>query len=372
MIHRKMWLVLMAAMIMLGCPVVACAGGPVETNIFAVQGVEVDVTDKDAASAKNKALVDVQMKAIVMLARRLGNESLATVIAGMEAKDVLPLLKSLSIEEENTGPGRYIGKFTVRFLPTKIYNLFAQYGVNVAADQAIPMLVIPLWKTPEGLVLWGDNPWRRAWTDLHAGQTQVPIIIPLGDLEDANAVTLEDVLELSPVKLESLRRRYGAKTVLVTTAEAIEGGGIRATMAGNSELGKITFDKTFTSEPPSPEASAAIAASRFHAVMVDKYRSDKQKAVAQSEAEGGFGGDGESASIPVTVPFASPSEWNGIRSRILSTPGVIGVDVSTLAGNGAVIRLMYVGDLTEMQNSIQEMGLTLSQVGGSWIIQPLT
>ena len=119
MIYRSVWLVLVATMIMLGLAVGAHAAGPVETSVFAVQGVEADVTDKDVATAKNKALFDVQMKAIVMLAQRLGNETFAAEIAKLEAKDVLPLLKSLSIEQEGTGPGHYIGKFTVRFIPDK-------------------------------------------------------------------------------------------------------------------------------------------------------------------------------------------------------------------------------------------------------------
>ena len=38
----------------------ATASGPIETSIFAVQGVDVDVTSTDAASAKNQALMDVQ------------------------------------------------------------------------------------------------------------------------------------------------------------------------------------------------------------------------------------------------------------------------------------------------------------------------
>ena len=52
MIYRRLWLFLVATMIMLG-PVYAA--GPVETSVFAVQGVEADVTDKDVATAKNKA-----------------------------------------------------------------------------------------------------------------------------------------------------------------------------------------------------------------------------------------------------------------------------------------------------------------------------
>ncbi len=367
MILRYVWLVLMATMLMLGAPGGGFAAGPVETSVFAVQGVAADVTDKDVATAKNKALFEVQMKAIVMLAQRLGNETFAAEVAKLEPKDVLPLLKSLSIEEEGTAPGHYIGKFTVRFLPDKVGKLFASYGVTVVSEQATPMLVLPIWKAPEGTVLWEDNLWRAAWLNLHAEQSLVPLIVPIGDLEDTAAITAQDVLNLDPIKLEALRRRYGTRTVLIAIAEPAEGNGVHATMNGESDLGKMTFDKVYTAEPATLEGSAALAATRFHAVMVDKYKSDK----AQASAGEASSDAGVSSSIPVAVPFSSPSEWNAIRSRILSAPGIIGVDVSTLAGDGAVIRLMFVGDLLEVQTSMQATGLQLSQVGGNWVIQAL-
>jgi hypothetical protein len=363
MIYQRLWLVFVATMIMLGLSV-AYAAGPVETNIFAVQGVAADVTDKDVATAKNKALFDVQMKAIVMLAQRLGNETFAAEIAKLEPKDVLPLLKSLSIEEEGTGPGHYIGKFTVRFIPEKVQRLFESYGVAVVSEQATPMLVLPIWKTADSTQLWEENLWRTAWLNLHAEQSLVPLIVPIGDLEDTAAITAQDVLNLDPIKLEALRRRYGTRTILVAIAEPAEGNGVRAMMNAESELGKITFDKIYTADPPTLEASATLAASRFHAVMVDKYKSDTSR-VRQVESEA------VSHSIPVAVPFSSPSEWNAIRSRIISSPGVIGVDVSTLGGDGAVIRLMYVGDLQIVQTSMQGTGLQMSQIGGNWVIQSL-
>jgi hypothetical protein len=371
MILRKLWLVLMATMIMFGCCVTAFAAGPIETNIFAVQGVDVDVTDKDATTAKNLALVQVQMKAIVMLATKLGTPEMSAEIAKLEDKDVLPLLKSLSIEQESTGPGRYIGRFTVRFLPTKIRNLFEKYGVNVVVqEQSRPMLVLPLWKTADGIKLWENNPWLAAWRNLHAEQSQVPLIVPIGDAEDVGAVTTQDVLDLNPIKLETLRRRYDVRTVLVAVGEAAEGNGIHATMTGESELGTMKFDKVYAANPATLEASAALAASRFHAVMIDKFKSDKDRLAAQAQAAKDQQEANASHSIPVSVPFTSPSEWNGIRSRILATPGVIGVDVSTLAGNGAVVRLMYVGSLEDTLSSMQATGLQLSQIGGTWVIQP--
>src|SRR5215207_4525279 len=305
MIYQRLWLVLLATMIMLGASV-AHAAGPVETSVFAVQGVSADVTDKDVATAKNRALFDVQMKAIVMLAQRLGNETFAAEIAKLEPKDVLPLLKSLSIEEEGTGPGHYIGKFTVRFIPAKVERLFESYGVSVVSEQATPMLVLPIWKTTDGTQLWEENLWRTAWLNLRAEQSLVPLIVPIGDLEDTAAITAQDVLNLDPIKLEALRRRYGTRTILVAIAEPAEGNGVRAMMNAESELGKITFDKIYTADPATLETSAALAASRFHAVMIDKYKSDKSR-VQQVDS------DAVSHSIPVAVPFNSPSEWNAIR-----------------------------------------------------------
>ena len=54
----------------------------------------------------------------------------------------------------------------------------------------------------------------------------VPVIIPLGDLEDTQAITAEEALALDQVKLESLMIRYGAKAVLVVIAEPAPEGGL--------------------------------------------------------------------------------------------------------------------------------------------------
>lgn len=338
------------------------AAGPVETNIFAVQGVPVDVTSTDATSARNQALMDVQVKAFFMLIERLGSPEIAAELAKLKADEIAAYLKSLSIEQESSSPGRYIGTFTVRFLPTKIHSLLSGYGVRVPTRQAPPILVLPVFREPSGSKLWEDNLWRKAWLDLRAEQALVPIIIPIGDLEDTETLTEEDALNGDPIKLEAIRRRYGASSLVVAVAEPAEGGGIHAVISGTTALGKVTFDKTYIAESAKPEDSAALATQRFHAVMIEKYKED-EAVLAQNP--------GEPLSIAVSVPFGSPTEWNGIRSRILSTPNVIGVDVATLSAEGAVIRLMYADDLPMLQDNMLRTGLALSQIGQSWVIQPM-
>ncbi len=346
------------------------AAGPVETSVFSVQGVAVDITDVDAATAKNKALVDAQIKGLAKLAEQLGNQSLVDEVSKMEAKDVMPLLKSLSIEEEATSPGRYQGKLTVRFLPAKVRPLFSRYGVSVPDNQGPSILVVPVWTENGTKELWSENVWRKAWLDLKAEQSEIPIIVALGDAEDKNLLTAEDMATPNSIKLEKIRRRYDVKSLLVAYAEPGDGGGVHATMEGATAIGKVKFDKVYLDEGGTVEGSAAVAVKRFHEVFVGKYRSDRAKIVAvraQEEAVKAKGPQG----LSVVVSFESPSQWNGIRSRILSTPGVTGVEVASLDVAGATVRLKFTGEVGDVQSSLQASGMRLEQGGGGWVIQQL-
>jgi len=363
-ILKRLVLLLLAGVFCLFMRAAAEAAGPVETSVFAVQGVDVDVTDKDAATAKDKALVEVQVKAFHQLAERLGSPEIVAEVDAMETKDILPYLRSLSIEQESISPGRYQGKLTVRFLPDKIKSFYASRGVKVVSTQGPAFLVLPMWKSAAGVQLWEDNPWRQAWINLRAEQSQVPIIVPLGDLDDSEIISAQDVMSGDEVKLEALRRRYDVRTVLVAYAEPAEGGGIRATMNADTPLGKITFDKTYTADSGDVLESATLATKRFHQVMLDKFRSDASRLAAG-------GGDANRQSFAVAVPFSGPSDWNRLRSLILSTPGVVGLDVSSLGGDGAVVKLTVTEDIDMIEGSFRSNGLQLFKAGDSWVIQPL-
>ncbi len=344
----------------------ARAAGPIETSPFAVQGVDVDVTDLSVKAAKDKALIDVQMKALVMLGQNLGGAEVADELAKLEAKEVMPLLKSLSIEQETMSPGHYVGKFTVRFLPQKLKPLLSGLGVRIPGAQGPPMLVIPVWTDETGrVVVWDDNLWRKAWLDLQATQAQIPILVPLGDQEDSSTLSVTDLSNNDAVKLEALRRRYDVKTMLIAFAQAAPGGGIHARVVGTSALGKITIDKIYIADSHEVAESAAVAAQRFQSLITDKFKSEQAKVAAAKIAAAG------PQALAVVVPFGGPSEWNGIRSRILATPGIVGLDVTSLDVGGASARLLYNGNPEDLGASFQAANLKLERSGAGWMIRPL-
>jgi hypothetical protein len=346
---------------------VGLAAGPIETSVFAVQGVAVDVTDVDVATAKNKALVEVQMKAFVQLADKLGNQALVDSIAKYPPEKIMPFLRSLSIEEEVTSPGRYQGKFTVRFLPAKIRSLYSAFGVDVPDLQAPAILIIPVWIQDGKPEIFTTNPWAEAWQKLRAEQADVPIIVPLADQEDRELLSATDAAAKDPIKLERIRRRYDVKTVLVAIAETAPEGGVRAVMEGATALGKVKFDKIYQDDAGTLPGSAEVAVKRFHEVMAGKYKADRAKVVEARATEEKIKAAGPRA-VSVLVAFDSPSQWTGLRSRILSTPGVIGVDIASLDGNGATINMRFSGAVEDLQSSMQASGLKLERGGGGWVI----
>src|SRR5688572_14909074 len=94
--------------------------GVLADPLYTVSGIAVDVTDSDASSAKLKAISEAQVKAFAILLERLGGTDATARLQGLGPADIGRMMDSLSIEEERTGPGRYIGRLTVRFLPEQV------------------------------------------------------------------------------------------------------------------------------------------------------------------------------------------------------------------------------------------------------------
>jgi hypothetical protein len=364
-------------------PQPAIAAGLVETNVYSVTGVEVDVTDTDASTAKTKAIIEAYTKAFFTLARRAGSEADVQKMKDLKPEQIGRLLKSLSIEEERTGPGRYIGKLTIRFLPAKTRATLAQFGISGMEDQSPAILLVPVWRGPEGPQLWEDNVWRKAWINLHAEQSAVPLIVPLGDLDDTRLIDAEQAMNGDEGHLEGLRLRYEAKAVRVAIAEPDGDVAIRAVMEGETPLGKVEFDNVYTAEGGDQAASAALAVQRFHSVMIEKWRGARAKIAADARAradiaraekaavEAAAMADAPVQALSVSVPFSSASEWGQLRQRILSTAGVTRVEVSSLAGNGAQVRLSFKQTLAGLQAALLGSRLRMRHSGGGWVLEPI-
>jgi hypothetical protein len=338
------------------------AGSARESTLYTVSNVEVDVTAKDASAAKLKAISEAQVKAFRILAERLGGPEAVTAVEYLDAAEIGRMMSSLSIQSEKSGPGHYIGKLSIAFLPDKVRQAFAQFGVSYSEERAPRIVILPVWNAPEGPVAWEENAWRKAWLSLNTENDLVPVMVPLGDLDDSETITAEQALRGDAVKLESLKLRYEAEAVLVAVAEPAGETSIRAVMSGASPLGIVTFDKVFDGAEGGLDAAAAMAAQRFVALLNEKWKvtsaGNPQQALPIQ-------------TVAVTVPFSSLGQWNAIRAQLLSVQGVAQIDVTTMASGGARIRLGFTNGFGELKQSLAVVGMRLVDIKGAWVLQPL-
>ncbi len=331
-------------------------------SLYTVSNVDVDVTDKDASTAKLKAISEAQVKAFAILAARLGGPDAASAIEYLEAAEIGRMMASLSIQSEKSGPGRYIGRLSVSFLSAKVRETFSKLGLEISEDRAPRIVILPVWNGGGVPSAWEDNPWRKAWLDLNVESDLVPIIVPLGDLDDSRAISAEEALRGNEIKLESLKIRYEAEAILVAFAEPIGENSIRAVMSGQSPLGIMSFDKVYEAQAGGHEAAAAIAAQRFVAVINDKWKQGQSLSRAAVNP---------SRVLEIAVPFKSAAQWNSIRAQLLSVQGVSGVDVTTISAGGARIRLSISSGVNEFQQALAIVGMRLVDMRGALVLQPL-
>ncbi len=189
----------------------------------------------------------------------------------------------------------------------------------------------------------------------------MPVLIPLGDLTDAQSLTPEEALGGKADKLEALGYRYEAEAVLVAIAEPVGNNSVRAVMNGSSPVGKIGFDKTYVSTDGGIEDAARQAAERFHTVMTFKWKKSRRSTgLAETSVQ----------VVNVAVPFSSINEWNAMRGQLSITPGVLAVDVNSLSSTGASVRLKYNVAFEQLRFAMQQQRLNLVLVGGTWVVQP--
>lgn len=333
-------------------------------DIFTVRGVKVDVTDKDAATAKVRAIQEAQMKALHTLLSRIADEDAWRQLSKLGPRKIGRMMSSLSIEEEHTGARRYIGRLTIRFRPARVRQALQSIGKGVITRQSPKILIIPVWRTTEGPVLWEENPWRRAWNEAQSESALVPVVVPVGDMTDRQTLSATEALEGNAARLGALRLRYDVDSVLVAIAEPAGENAVHAVMTGNSPVGRIAFDKVYTVEDGGLDAAARQAVERFQSVMTYKW---KKKVSAERAAK--TRAAATATRLPVIVPFHSLREWQSLRARLVTTPGVDNVDVSTLSGNGAEIILTSRLPLESLRSALQQSRFRLMRSGSRWVLR---
>lgn len=201
------------AAVMAQAPGSGASAVPVDASgSFEVSGVAVDVSGKDADTARMGGWRIAQRKAWDMLARRLTGKG-----GSLSDSTLDSLVTGIIVEREQIGPTRYIAKLGVLFDRNRAGQML---GVSIAVTRSAPMLLVPLqFSGGAGQVYEHETAWARAWNRFRAGGSTIDYVRLRGTGPDALLINAGQTLRRGRNWWRTVLDQYGASDVLVAEVQ---------------------------------------------------------------------------------------------------------------------------------------------------------
>lgn len=327
-------------------------------DAFTVRGVDVDVTAANPQAAKDQALAEGQNRAFRLLLERLTQPADHN---RLPKADGTQYVRDFSVEAERALATRYIATLSVRFNPPAVRKLLQNANIPFAEPRNRVLVVVPVFKPVAGKpVLWDDpNPWRAAWAGLGGGGL-VPVVVPTGDLTDAQAITTEQALAGNPDAMQAVGARWRTTDVLVA-------------LAGVAPDGK-TLDVSLIGSPGAPRPFESIAYK-----LNDNESADQLLTRAARDIDRGIDtvfkqpnllSFDRTGTMSAMVPLAGLDDWLVVRERLGKVAQVRRWELVSLSKAEAALVLHTVGDDEQVKAALANAGLRMDWGDGYWVMRP--
>lgn len=325
-------------------------------SLYTVEDVPVDVTAGSAVAAREQAYEEGQRAAFRLLLQKLTPESVHGRLPATPSGAAFDaLVQGFEVRDERSSGVRYIARMVVRFNPAEVQALLARTDLPTVTMASQPVLVLPLWQSPEvGLLLWDDpNPWRDAWTRVALGQALVPVIVPLADAADLVGISAEQAAAGERERLSAMARRYGAVASLVAVAKPAESGGkqaldIRFTHYDSAGEPETRSERVVAS---AGETGAELQARAVRQVSSRLDASWKNAAAVRPGLEN---------RISVITAVSGLDEWTALRRKLAEIGMIRRQNLVSLSRGEAEIVLWYAGQPEQLRAALAQRGLSLT------------
>lgn len=366
----------LAVLVVLACAWTACRPAWAQADdVFAARGVPVDATDATAAAARVKAIAEGQRRGLRIVFERLALAEDVAKLPRPNDRQIDALVQAFEVDKERTSAVRYLAELTVRFKPEDMRALLQQAGVRFAETASRPVVVLPVVQAPKAAaanappaaapVLWHEgNQWRRVWAEQPGNLGLVPLIVPIGDLGDGEAIDAAAALAGDPAKLAAIAQRYRAGEVIVSVLTRSEDPRSKATVlqvaATRYRIGGSS-DAVLAETRPVTVPAGSNLDDRMAAFVRDQVRAIedqwKRSHILRFDQE---------QRLAMMLPLAGLEDLVEARRRLAEVSGVRRVEVASISRKQARLSVVYSGDPEQLRLAAQQKELMLSAGGAEW------
>ena len=332
--------------------------------IFGVAGVRIDQRAENASKARDMGIRNAAERAFAIVLDRLlpTAEGQAQFMAAHDLDDFSDFTH---IVEENNLEQRYIATLDFCFDAARLRQAMIAAGLQWSELQSPPILVVPVWKGPDGARAWyRDNKWLAGWWDAVASYNGLLSLRQLDrNLINERQFRGEDLADANPVKLAAAASLVKAEQIMVVMA-ALDYDGSKPVITITARL----FDKN------GQLLTDILYGDQMILTNLDQDGLDemRRKIIAKMDSSWHMANliDGAVADyLTVFMPVSSVKDW-AMRLTALNEVAVVqSYDILSLDTKGGQVVLRLVGSREALGNALAAHKLELVDDDGRLLIK---
>ncbi len=250
------------------------------------------------------------------------------------------------------------------FREARVRDFLRRRAVAFTTQPSKPLLVIPVYQTGTGPVLWeGENLWRAAWEG-QQGTDLVPVRLP-DAASDSPLLSTEQALAGDPVLLAGIAQRHGAGEALVVSAQAPptaspeQPAEVTVTTSRLDRGGKpVATTQTFRAKPGEDLNALLKRAAKETVLTLDAAWKGQVRTQARPVAVNA-----------VDVPIAGLRDWLALRRQLSGVDAIDAVNVVLMARDRVRINLVYASRPEDLVTALLAAGLDLNLAEEVWTLR---
>lgn len=405
--------------------------GGLYANTIQVNDVKVDVTAKSSLAARDQAIIKARQVAFKKMAQENVDLGIPDT-AAIPSDDVLEnMVDDYEIVKEKLSNVRYIGTFNISFNKRSVTKYLAgpdKYRSNSPSSEGLQSVslmeaagglgsvkqsptklhsgklsyvLIPVYISEDDSLLWEDtNLWHLYWvkeeTKTQGKEFGIDYTVPLADLRDIQALTIEEALTVKTQAISKLLERYQKEAAVLVMIKKIDdtGNTHELTLKDFTRGGINRSIDIITLEAHNQKLEAVFAAAKKKAFeFMQGHLSEGDISVVQvgptalssdndeqgesneqddnTDASDGPGdayrptpmnppSTGEARGIPIQITYNSLKEWQDVRRKLSAQPWIQSYDVVSFNKDQAQIMIESNLTAAEVESKLSALGVNTS------------
>lgn len=358
-IRRTNRLVIMALICLTATtPAIAKIASRCEEPVFGAADIAIDKVAATAAEAQKIGVNSAAQKAFHQVLNRL--------LASNEDQDEFAATHSsdaftdfVHIKEEKSLEKRYIARLDFCFDAERMRAAMRNSGLQWAELKSPPILLLPVWKDPDGASAWlKNNTWIAGWNNaVDNYQGLVSLRRLPHSLAHERRFRGADLLAGDPIKLAAAARIAKAEQVMIVAAMLDYEGSKRIV-----DVEVQVFDKTgqpITTILSQPD----IVFSKIDNKPLDVTMQTILGRIEGSWHNANLINSGKAGYLLVDVPATSVKQWSDRLEALRQVAVIKKVTIRTLDSNGGSVLLALAGSREALQNALASHDLMIVDSG---------